>query len=291
MVMLNEKMELNDARKVMTKEGTTHEEKPPIVTESLERRRSLSSSSGEASSPSPTSLSWAEVAGSTLPQNAKTTRKGMSLVDDPSSAKDTVLPLSSMSKDRKGVGAASEAPLPPPPKSEQPISTYQSLEGRLQKERSSSCAGSHGSCQETTQVASAPTASKTTQPTGDETSGGKVTTNTPSKVTTTKTVRSRSSSTSSGSSKSKSKTTLRRGKWTAEEEAYVARVIKDFNSGYLDAPPATTLRTYLSEKLKCDPMRITKKVSISSAFSGGLDVLQCSGLTFVLSPYHNEVHW
>jgi len=60
----------------------------------------------------------------------------------------------------------------------------------------------------------------------------------------------------SGSSKSSS---LRRGKWTLEEEAYVARVIKDFNSGYLDAPAGTTLRTYLSEKLHCDPMRITKK--------------------------------
>ena len=52
---------------------------------------------------------------------------------------------------------------------------------------------------------------------------------------------------------------LRRGKWTVEEEAYVARVIQDFNSGYLDAPAGTTLRTYLSEKLQCDPMRITKK--------------------------------
>lgn len=54
-------------------------------------------------------------------------------------------------------------------------------------------------------------------------------------------------------------TTLRRGKWTVEEEAYVARVIQDFNSGFLDAPAGTTLRTYLSEKLQCDPMRITKK--------------------------------
>ena len=52
---------------------------------------------------------------------------------------------------------------------------------------------------------------------------------------------------------------LRRGKWTVEEETYVARVIQDFNSGFLDAPAGTTLRTYLSEKLKCDPMRITKK--------------------------------
>jgi len=55
------------------------------------------------------------------------------------------------------------------------------------------------------------------------------------------------------------KGTLRRGKWTVEEEAYVARVIQDFNSGFLHAPAGTTLRTYLSEKLQCDPMRITKK--------------------------------
>jgi hypothetical protein len=52
---------------------------------------------------------------------------------------------------------------------------------------------------------------------------------------------------------------LRRGKWTMEEEAYVARVIQDFNSGYLNAPTGTTLRSYLSDKLHCDPMRITKK--------------------------------
>lgn len=58
---------------------------------------------------------------------------------------------------------------------------------------------------------------------------------------------------------SKPTTALRRGKWTVEEEAYVARVIQDFNSGFLNAPAGTTLRTYLSEKLHCDPMRITKK--------------------------------
>lgn len=52
---------------------------------------------------------------------------------------------------------------------------------------------------------------------------------------------------------------LRRGKWTLEEEAYVARVIHDFNNGFLDAPAGTTLRSYLSDKLSCDPMRITKK--------------------------------
>ena len=70
------------------------------------------------------------------------------------------------------------------------------------------------------------------------------------------TAASKGSHSSSGSKKAAS---LRRGKWTVEEEAYVARVIQDFNYGYLDAPAGTTLRTYLSEKLKCDPMRITKK--------------------------------
>lgn len=67
---------------------------------------------------------------------------------------------------------------------------------------------------------------------------------------------------SSGQPKGNSKmssNSLRRGKWTVEEEAYVARVIQDFNSGFLNAPAGTTLRSYLSEKLQCDPMRITKK--------------------------------
>lgn len=64
---------------------------------------------------------------------------------------------------------------------------------------------------------------------------------------------------SSSSPRNKSGAGLRRGKWTVEEEAYVARVIQDFNSGFLDAPAGTTLRTYLSDKLQCDPMRITKK--------------------------------
>jgi len=52
---------------------------------------------------------------------------------------------------------------------------------------------------------------------------------------------------------------LRRGKWTQEEEEYANAVMREFNSGFLDAQAGTTLRIYLSEKLQCDPMRITKK--------------------------------
>lgn len=36
-------------------------------------------------------------------------------------------------------------------------------------------------------------------------------------------------------------------------------MIQDFNSGFLNAPAGYTLRSYLSDKLQCDPMRITKK--------------------------------
>jgi hypothetical protein len=52
---------------------------------------------------------------------------------------------------------------------------------------------------------------------------------------------------------------LRRGKWTYEEEAYASQIIKDFNAGTLKALPGMTLRSCLSERLYCDPMRITKK--------------------------------
>ena len=52
---------------------------------------------------------------------------------------------------------------------------------------------------------------------------------------------------------------LRRGKWTFQEEAYVSRIIHDFNHGLLPLAAGTTLRAYLSDTLNCDPMRITKK--------------------------------
>ena len=54
-------------------------------------------------------------------------------------------------------------------------------------------------------------------------------------------------------------TKARRGKWTAEEERFVGRIIEDFNLGILDVPQGTTLRNFLSSVLNCDPMRITKK--------------------------------
>lgn len=52
---------------------------------------------------------------------------------------------------------------------------------------------------------------------------------------------------------------LRRGKWTVEEEAYANRLIQEFKAGLLPLTDGTTLRTFLSKLLNCDPMRISKK--------------------------------
>jgi len=50
-----------------------------------------------------------------------------------------------------------------------------------------------------------------------------------------------------------------------EEEAYANLLIELFNLGRLSIPAGTTLRSYLSDKLKCDPMRITKKYAGESS--------------------------
>jgi vacuolar-type H+-ATPase subunit B/Vma2 len=52
---------------------------------------------------------------------------------------------------------------------------------------------------------------------------------------------------------------IRRGKWTAEEEAYSNQLIQEFKAGLLPLTDGTTLRTFLSKLLNCDPMRISKK--------------------------------
>lgn len=71
-------------------------------------------------------------------------------------------------------------------------------------------------------------------------------------------------SVSTGAEGSAKKSGLRKGKWTTEEEEYTTRVIHYFSSGLLTLPEGKTLRSYLAEKLKCDPMRITKKYAGAS---------------------------
>lgn len=63
------------------------------------------------------------------------------------------------------------------------------------------------------------------------------------------------------------KNVLRKGKWTLEEENYTNKIIEMFNNSLLQLPSESngiTLRTYLAEKLNCDPMRITKKYAGAS---------------------------
>lgn len=43
---------------------------------------------------------------------------------------------------------------------------------------------------------------------------------------------------------------LRKGKWTLEEENYANKIIDLFNQGCLPIMAGTTLRSYLSDKLR-----------------------------------------
>jgi hypothetical protein len=43
---------------------------------------------------------------------------------------------------------------------------------------------------------------------------------------------------------------VRKGKWSVEEEKYANRIITLFNQGCLRIPAGTTLRAFLSDKLK-----------------------------------------
>ncbi|DAZ97742.1 TPA: hypothetical protein N0F65_009022 [Lagenidium giganteum] len=75
--------------------------------------------------------------------------------------------------------------------------------------------------------------------------------------------RSRANKASSRSTKSKARPGLRKGKWSEEESRYAARLTEYFKEGVLPIERGTMLRLYLSQKLNCEPMRITKK------FTGG----------------------
>lgn len=55
------------------------------------------------------------------------------------------------------------------------------------------------------------------------------------------------------------RSSLRRGRWSPEELEYANAVIGNFKVGLLTIPPNVTLRSYISEKLKCEPTRIIKK--------------------------------
>lgn len=59
-----------------------------------------------------------------------------------------------------------------------------------------------------------------------------------------------------------SQTNLRRGKWTPEEEEYSSRIIAEFKNGTLPLTDGTTLRTFLSKLLNCDPVSSTERGNV-----------------------------
>jgi len=79
-------------------------------------------------------------------------------------------------------------------------------------------------------------------------------------------------------------TKLRRGKWTHDEEMYAAHLIKEFEQGTITGiENGCTLRAFLSKKLHCAPMRISKKyagksigkhVFLSRKPANGIPILQ-----------------
>jgi len=54
-------------------------------------------------------------------------------------------------------------------------------------------------------------------------------------------------------------TQYRSGKWTKEEEVYADLLVELFDKGQVDEPNGSSLRGFLSRKLHCTPMRISKK--------------------------------
>jgi hypothetical protein len=84
---------------------------------------------------------------------------------------------------------------------------------------------------------------------------------------------------------------LRRGKWTSEEEAYAELLIKEFEQGTVEGcENGCTLRSFLSKKLHCAPMRISKKYA-GTFLNVWLVVfyacLEASSHHFV----HREINW
>ena len=85
---------------------------------------------------------------------------------------------------------------------------------------------------------------------------------------------------------------LRKGKWSTEEELFANKIISYFNKGLLpNVAAGTTLRSYLSDKLQCDPMRITKKFAGASCI--GKQVFQPQTVfqnTSMLKTAENELN-
>ncbi|TMW63617.1 hypothetical protein Poli38472_002558 [Pythium oligandrum] len=56
-------------------------------------------------------------------------------------------------------------------------------------------------------------------------------------------------------------TARRIGNWSIEEQTYAKALIDAFLGGYMDVETGVTLRMFLSQKLSCDAMRVSKKLA------------------------------
>jgi hypothetical protein len=80
---------------------------------------------------------------------------------------------------------------------------------------------------------------------------------------------------------------LRKGKWTTEEENYANKIINLFNRGLLPIAAGTTLRSYLSDTLQWYvwlfyPIDIPIRISIDSR----LTPKNTRHFVFIPNPYH-----
>ena len=80
---------------------------------------------------------------------------------------------------------------------------------------------------------------------------------------------------------------LRRGKWTSEEEAYAELLIVEFEKGTVEGcENGCTLRSFLSKKLHCAPMRISKKYAGMCIIA-----ISCVSTVLIVDPFsHNIIH-
>jgi hypothetical protein len=83
---------------------------------------------------------------------------------------------------------------------------------------------------------------------------------------------------------------VRRGKWSPEEQAYADRLIHDFEAGILPLENGATLRAYLSKKLNCDPMRISKKFAGDKCL-GKVCFIVCFDYSYIFENAHALVKY
>jgi len=79
---------------------------------------------------------------------------------------------------------------------------------------------------------------------------------------------------------------LRSGQWTVEEKNYATELIDLFQSGsyVIGAKNGQTVRSFLANKLRCDPMRISKKFASFDGLAAKFHGASLMGSTLLSDP-------